>query len=164
MDPQIAQNRVGSTSSPPSCVGSSRLSYGSGVLGGLHGGRLDVEALGDLLDVLLLVDLDRLVLMIVVNLHAEEVGGLAEVRDGIALSHEPAIVVESPVGTHTDAVGAASNRPRHVGMDGVVPAPRPKLAVACLGWEKKVPSATVVGLAQCAPRTARCPLSRKMQT
>ena len=42
--------------------------------------------------------------MIVVNLHAEEVGQLTEVRDGVALSHEPAIVIESLVGTHTDAV------------------------------------------------------------
>ena len=53
----------------------------------------------------------------------------------------------------------ASTRPRHVGVDGVAPAPEPKLAVACSGWEEKVPSATVVGLARWAPRTARCPRS-----
>ena len=55
--------------------------------------------------------------------------------------------------------GAASTRPCHVGVDGVAPAPEPKLAVACSEWEEKVPSATVVGLARWAPRTARCPLS-----
>ena len=52
----------------------------------------------------LLVDLDRLVLVIVLNLHAEEVGGLAEVRNGVAFGHEPAIVVKSLVGAHTDTV------------------------------------------------------------
>ena len=41
----------------------------------------------------------------------------------------------------------------------MAPAPEPKLAVACLMWEKKVPSATVVGLARWVPRTARCPRS-----
>ena len=41
----------------------------------------------------------------------------------------------------------------------MAPAPEPKLAVACSEWEEKVPSATVVGLARWAPRTARCPLS-----
>ena len=65
---------------------------------------MDVEALGDLPNVLLLVDLDRLTLVIVVNLHAEEVGGLAEVGNLVALSHETAIVVESLVGAHAYAV------------------------------------------------------------
>ena len=45
------------------------------------------------------------------------------------------------------------------GMDGVAPDPEPKLAVACLAWGGKAPSATVVGLARCAPRTAQSPRS-----
>ena len=40
----------------------------------------------------------------------------------------------------------------------MAPAPEPKLAVACSGWEEKVPSAAAaVDLARCSPHMARSP-------